>query len=175
MRHKHPNRLFLFFLSLPILLISCTGLPRDTAIEGHFYRHKAEFEELTTLIESAYQRVGRLYNSDSYLAYLRTQPRYTELLETVGASSGVALITSRYSAETDRFIPSPDPYAIIFVLGEAGFFRAGLFGESKGIVYFLVPPLFDRTNILVSNTDRGDKVSGSDETNFYRYIKSSAK
>ena len=122
------------------------------------------------MIESAYRRVGRPYSSDSYLAFLRTQPKYTDLLETVGASSGFALISSRYSSETERFIPSPDPYAITFVLGEAGFFRAGLFGDRKGIVYFFAPPSFDRTNILVPNTDKGDKVSGSDETNFYRRI-----
>lgn len=157
-------------LLLLATLTSCSSLPSDAAVETQFYRHQAEFKELATLIESAYRRVGHSYHADGYLAYLRTQPRYTDLLEAVGASSGFARITSTYSSEADRHLPDPNPYAVSFKLAEAGLFRTGYFGESKGVILFLTAPSFDRTNILVTNTARGDKVAGSDETNFYRQI-----
>lgn len=163
-------RLLLLLLLWALPLTGCSNLPSDATVEKHFYRHKAEFEELATLIESAYRSVGRPYHADGYAAYLRTQPRYIDLLETVGASSGVARITSTYSLEAERHLPDPNPYAVSFKLAEAGFFRAGLFGESKGIILFLIVPSFDGTNILITNTAKGDKVRGSDETNFYRHI-----
>jgi hypothetical protein len=167
---RKPWRILLHPLLLALSLTSCSNLPSDATVEKHFYRHQVEFEELATLIESAYRSIGRPYHADSYAAYLRTQPRYIDLLEAIGASSGVARITSTYSSEADRHLPDPNPYAISFELAEAGFFRAGLFGESKGIILFLTPPSFDRTNILITNTAKGDKVAGSDETNFYRQI-----
>lgn len=151
---------------LVLWLTGCQRAPQDAAIEKHFSQHKAEFEELVLLISSAFQDVGRLYSFDGYSDYLDSQPRYVALMDAVAASRSP--IT--YSEEAERHVVKPDPKAISFELGEAGFLNsAGLFGDSKGVVFFPAKPSFDDTHRLVSNTNKA-KVIETDDLRFYKHI-----
>lgn len=155
---------------LLLWLVGCQSAPRDAWIEDHFREHRAEFEELVSLIGSAYQGIGSRYNFDGYGDYLRAQPRYTALMTTVGASRSPVQTSSHYSRERGRHVRDPDPTAIYFILGEAGFLRAaGMFGDYKGVAFFPGEPLFTDYRRTVPNTDRA-KVIETDSLRFYRPI-----
>lgn len=167
---KRWNRLLSILLSLSVLLMGCASLPSDAAVERHFYQHKAEFEELVPLIESAFQGVGSLYSFDGYVEYIGAQPKYIRLMEAVGASRSPIGTSSYYSSEAERHILSPYPESISFVLDDISFpSAAGIFGEDKGIIFFYTTPSFGETRILVSDTDKAE-VFDTDSLVFYRHI-----
>lgn len=161
------NLLTIFLL---LWLVGCQRAPRDAWIEDHFREYRAEFEELVLLNSSAYRSIGSRYSFDGYVDYLRAQPRYTALMTTVGASRSPVQTSFHYSREHGRRVRDPDPTAIYFILGEAGFLRsAGLFGDEKGVAFFFGVPSFIDTRRLVPDTDRAE-VTEVDSLHFYRPI-----
>ena len=160
-------------LLVALFLVALTvynRFPSDAAVDKHFRKHEAEFEELVLLIESAYRGVGSLYSFDDYGDYSRAQPRYTELMAAVGVSRSPVTSDFRYSCEAERRLRDPRPAAISFVLDTLNpLFGNGFWGEDKGIVFFPVAPSFDHTHILVPNTAKAEMIY-ADYLIFYRQI-----